>query len=131
MIALAVSTGLNVLLVIPAYKLGFSQPHILVATATCLGGAVNTLLLWRGLTREGVLRPAAGWPALLLRVLVANAVMGAMLWYLAGDLSRWTQMPFIERLWRGGGTIVLGAMVYFAMLFLLGMRQHHLRSARA
>jgi hypothetical protein len=40
------------------------------------------------------------------------------------------QMPFIERLWRGGGAIVLGAAVYFAVLFVLGMRQHHLRTAR-
>jgi putative peptidoglycan lipid II flippase len=131
LIALAVSTSLNLLLVIPAYKLGFSQPHILVATATCIGGAVNTLLLWRGLTREGVLRPSAGWRALLLRVLAANAVMGTMLWYLAGDLARWTDMPFIERLWRGGGSIVLGAVVYFATLFVLGMRQRHLRTVYA
>lgn len=130
LIALGVSTGLNVLLVIPAAKLGFPEPHILIATATCIGGAVNTILLWRGLSGEGVLRPAPGWRALLLRVLGANAVMAALLWWLAGDTLRWMQMPFVERLWRGGGAIVLGALVYFAMLYLLGMRQHHLRTVR-
>jgi putative peptidoglycan lipid II flippase len=78
-----------------------------------------------------VLKPASGWSLLLLRVLIANGVMAALLWWLAGDTLRWTAMPFIERLWRGTGGILLGAVVYFAVLFLLGMRQHHLRSARA
>lgn len=128
--ALAVTTALNVLLVIPAAKLGFSQPHILIATATCIGGAVNTVLLWRGLTGEGVLVASPGWKALLLRVLGANLVMAALLVWLAGDTARWMQMPFIERLWRGGGGIVLAAMLYFVVLAALGMRQHHLRSAR-
>jgi putative peptidoglycan lipid II flippase len=130
LIALAVSTGLNVLVVLPAHWLGFPVPHILVATATCIGAAVNTTLLWRGLRSEGVLQPTAGWKALLLRVLAANAVMGALLWWLAGDITRWMQMSFTERLWRGGGGILLGAVVYFAVLLLLGMRQHHLRSVR-
>ena len=39
-------------------------------------------------------------------------------------------MPFFERLWRGGGGILLGATVYFAVLFVLGMRPAHLRSVR-
>jgi putative peptidoglycan lipid II flippase len=130
LIALGVSTGLNVLLVIPAAKLGFPQPHILIATATCIGGAVNTILLWRGLAGEGVLKSSPGWGALLLRVLAANSAMAVLLWWLAGDTLRWMQMPFIERLWRGGGGILLGAILYFAVLFLLGMRQHHLRSVR-
>ena len=128
--ALAVTTSLNVLLVIPAAKLGFSQPHILIATATCIGGAVNTFLLWRGLSGEGVLVASPGWKVLLLRVLGANLVMGALLVWLAGDTARWMAMPFIERLWRGGGGIVLAAMLYFVVLAALGMRQHHLRSAR-
>jgi hypothetical protein len=54
--------------------------------------------------------------------------MAALLWWLAGDTLRWMQMPFTERLWRGGAAIALGAVVYFAVLLLLGMRQRHLRS---
>lgn len=129
--ALAVTTALNVLLVIPAAQLGFSQPHILIATATCIGGAVNTFLLWRGLSGEGVLRLSPGWKALLLRVLVANAAMGALLVWMAGDTARWMAMSFVERLWRGGGGIVLAALLYFAVLALVGLRQRHLRSVPA
>jgi len=62
-------------------------------------------------------------------VLAANAIMGAMLWYLAGDTAHWAAMPFVERVLRGGGGIALGAVVYFAMLYVCGMRYRHLRLA--
>ncbi len=129
--ALVVTMAINVLVALPAAKLGFSQPHILIATATCVGGLVNTVLLWRGLSAEGVLVASRGWKLLLLRVLGANLVIGGMLVWLAGDTARWMQMGFFERLWRGGGTILLAAVIYFAVLALLGMRQRHLRTARA
>ncbi|MGC4027457.1 MAG: murein biosynthesis integral membrane protein MurJ [Steroidobacteraceae bacterium] len=128
LIALACSTLLNVLVVIPASKLGLPNPHVLIATFTCTGAAVNTFLLWRGLVAEGVLRHTAVWKGFLLRVLLANIAMGALLVWLAGDTLAWAQMPFIERVWRGGGGILLGAALYFAALFLLGMRPAHLRS---
>jgi putative peptidoglycan lipid II flippase len=129
MTALGITMGINLLIVLPAAKLGFPNPHILVATATCIGAAINTLLLWRGLTREGVLVHSPGWTAFILRVLLANLLMGAMLWWLAGDAAHWVTMPFVERIVRGGGYILLGALVYFAVLFASGMRYRHLRSA--
>ena len=33
---------------------------------------MNSTLLWRGLQREGVYRPAAGWTRLLVQVTIAN-----------------------------------------------------------
>ena len=129
LIALGVSTALNVLVVIPASKLGFMNPHILIATFTCTGAALNTFLLWRGLCAEGVLRHSAVWPAFLLRVVIANVVMGGLLWWLAGDTAVWAQMPFIERVLKGAGGIGLGALVYFAVLWVSGMRYRDLRTA--
>jgi putative peptidoglycan lipid II flippase len=129
MTALGITMGLNVLVVLPAAKLGFPNPHVLIATCTCIGAAINTLLLWRGLTREGVLVHGAGWPAFVTRVVAANVVMGVLLWWLAGDTRYWTTLPFVERVLRGGGGIALGAAVYFAVLYVLGMRYRHLRSA--
>jgi putative peptidoglycan lipid II flippase len=127
--ALAVTTALNILVVIPASRMGFAYPHILIATSTCIGAALNTLLLWRGLVKEGALRPSPVWPKFLLRVLAACLVMGALLCWLAGDTLHWTQMPFFERVLRCGAGIALGAAVYFAVLFALGMRQRDLRTA--
>jgi putative peptidoglycan lipid II flippase len=127
--ALAVTMSINVLIVLPASKLGFPNPHVLIATSTCIGAALNTWMLWRGLMREGVLRLSAGWSKFLLRVLAGNAAMGALLWWLAGDTVVWAQMPFVERLLKGTGGIALGAALYFAVLYVLGMRYRHLRSA--
>jgi putative peptidoglycan lipid II flippase len=131
LLSLGVTIALNLLVVIPAAKLGFAQPHVLIATATCTGAAVNSWLLWRGLRADGVLTPSDGWPVLLLRVLAANLVMAALLRWLAGDTAQWMQMHLAERLLRCGGGILLAAAVYFAMLLLLGMRQRHLRTGVA
>jgi putative peptidoglycan lipid II flippase len=128
MTAFAVTMSLNALVVLPLSFTDFANLHILVATNTCIGAAVNTWLLWSGLRREGVLRHVAGWPVFVMRVLVANAVMGVLLVWLAGDTARWSAMGFVERIARGGGGILLGAAVYFAVLFLSGMRYRHLRS---
>jgi putative peptidoglycan lipid II flippase len=129
MISLAVTMGLNLGVVFPLSRMGFPNPHILVATNTCIGAALNTLLLWRGLKREGVLKHSAGWSTFVARVVVANLVMGAALWMLAGDTWLWANTPFLERIARGGGSILLGAALYFAVLYATGMRYRHLRSA--
>jgi len=131
MTSLAVTMSLNLFVVLPASRLGFPNPHVLIATSTCIGAALNTLLLWRGLRREGVLQHSPGWTPFVLRVIAANLVMGALLWWLAGDTRHWATMPFIERVMRGGGGIALGAVVYFAVLFVSGMRYRHLRTAAA
>ena len=81
---------------------------------------------WLG---EGVLVHAPGWMPFVARVVVSNVIMGAMLWYLAGDTAHWAAMPFLERVLRGGGGIALGAVVYFAVLYACGMRYRHLRLA--
>lgn len=131
MTALAVTMSLNLFVVLPLSRMGVPNPHVLVATNTCIGAAINAWLLWRGLRREGVLVHGAGWPAFVMRVLAANLVMGLMLWWLAGDAAGWVATPFVMRALRAGGGIALGAAVYFAVLYLAGMRYRHLRSAVA
>ena len=62
----------RLLVVLPASRMGFANPHILIATSTCIGAALNTVMLWRGLMKEGVLRPSPVWPKFLMRVVVAQ-----------------------------------------------------------
>jgi putative peptidoglycan lipid II flippase len=127
--ALACTMTLNVLVVFPAAKLGFPVPHVLLATSTCIGAAINTVLLWRGLVRAGVLRHAPGWGGFLWRVLLANLVMAVVLWGLGGDLAEWTTLHAVQRVARLAGCVVLAACVYFAVLFATGLRYQHLRAA--
>ena len=128
LIALGVNMAMNVGVALPAVKLGFPYPHILIATSTCMSAAVNTTLLWRGLARAGVYRAQAGWGALVARILLANVAMGAVLWWLGGDLAGWLELPPLHRALRLGGCIIAGAATYFAALFLAGTRLRHLRN---
>lgn len=128
LIALGCTMALNVAVVLPAAKLGFPVPHVLLATSTCIGAAINTVMLWRGLRRDGVFQPSRGWPALLARVAVANAAMGVLLVWFAGDLQQWVERGFVERVGMCAAGIVAGAAVYFATLFLLGLRYRDLRT---
>jgi putative peptidoglycan lipid II flippase len=129
LIALGANIALNVGVVLPAERYGFPVPHVLLATSTCVAAAVNTLLLWRGLRREGVYRPTPGWGAFLLRILLANVVMALVLVWLAGDLDGWLQAAPLARATRLATAIGAGAGSYFLVLYALGLRPHHLRSA--
>jgi putative peptidoglycan lipid II flippase len=128
MIALGVNIALNIALVLPAARLGFTAPHTLLATSTCISSAVNAVLLWRGLRRQGVFQPSRAWRALLPRVLAASVAMAALLWWLSGSLAQWLAYPPTERVLRCGADIVLAAAAYFAVLLLLGMRPSDLRA---
>lgn len=128
LIALAVNMGINVSVVLPAHYLGFPVPHVLLATSTCVSAAVNTILLWRGLRREGIHRPVQGWPLLLLRVVAANLAMAALLFWLAGPMQGWLEASPVQRAGRLAVCVAAGAAGYFAVLLLLGLRPRHLRN---
>lgn len=128
MIGFAVTMLVNVAVVLPAAKLGFPAPHVLLATSTCLGSAVNAWLLWRGLRRNGALHLSSVWRTLLPRVLLACAAMAALLYWLGGELPQWLAMSPLTRLARCLGLIAAAATLYFAVLLLLGLRYRDLRT---
>jgi putative peptidoglycan lipid II flippase len=131
LIALGVNMALNLALVLPAKVMGFPVPHVLLATSTCVSAAVNTVLLWRGLVKQGVYKPQPGWGVLVTRVLFANAVMAALLLWLGGDLASWLAYAPFERATRLAAFIVAAAAVYFAALWLSGMRLAQMRGGHA
>jgi putative peptidoglycan lipid II flippase len=102
---------------------------VLLATSTCISAAVNSFMLWRGLLRDGAYRPAAGWQTLLLRVLAANGAMALVLLWLAPTLESWIAAAPAVRALRLAGCIGAGALVYAAVLAVLGLRPAHLRNS--
>lgn len=126
-IALAVNMAMNVGIVLPAKWLGFPYPHVLLATSTCMSAAVNTFLLWRGLRAQGVYRPLPGWPVLLLRVGLASATMAALLWWFGHDLQAWIDLRALQRAMRLALCIAAGGAVYFAALYVAGMRPSQIK----
>ena len=125
MVALALNVGLNLAIVLPAAHAGFPAPHALLAISTSLSAALNTVLLLRGLLKAGVYSPAAGWPALMTRIVIANAVMaGALLW-MGGSLESWMAAGALARVGRCALCIGGAAALYFGTLYLMGLRYRH------
>ena len=96
--------------------------HAALTLSIGLGALLNALWLLIGLRRNSSFVAKAGWGMLLLRVLLASAAMGAVLFYAAGHWD-WTALRATP--WRRIGLMagVLGgcAVVYFATLRGLGM----------
>ncbi len=114
-VAMLVNIVLNLILVWPLAHAG-------LALATSLAAFLNAALLYRGLLRREVYRPLPGWRALALRVALAAATMTAVLWVGAGALEQWIAWGAFDRVWHLALWVVVGAVVYFAVLLGSGWR---------
>jgi putative peptidoglycan lipid II flippase len=126
--ALAVNMALNLFIVLPLALYG-NRPglHALLALNIGISAWYNAAMLYRGLRRAHVLHHAPGWRRMLFQVLAGNVLMGVFLWFVAGDTARWMAMRTLERVQWTGVLVAGGAAIYFATLYLLGMRIGHLR----
>ena len=96
--------------------------HAALTLSIGLGALLNALWLLIGLLRNRSFVAKAGWDMLLLRVLLASAAMGAVLFYAAGHWD-WTALratPWL-RIGLMAGVLSACAVVYFATLRGLGM----------
>ncbi len=130
LISLGVNIGLNVTVVLPAARMGFPAPHALLAISTSISAAVNTFLLLRGLRKADVYTPSPGWSLFVVRIVAANGVMAAALIWLGGDLESWMSAGALARVGRCAMCIGVGASLYFAALYVFGVRYRHV-AARA
>ncbi len=121
-IAMVVNMVCNVAFVVPMVMLDMSGPHMGLALATTVSSFVNSGLLLRGLWKSRVYRPGAGWLKLALQVMLANTMMFGVLWFAAGDAQAWIQASIWTRIGWLSGLIGAGAGVYFAILWLFGVR---------
>nr|BAL56681.1 virulence factor [uncultured Gammaproteobacteria bacterium] len=104
--------------------------HAGLALSTSLAACLNAWLLFVRLRRERVYRPGAGWGGFLLRVILANAVLGSGL-YFAVTSRDWPAMPGSERAWVLGLGVGVGVLVYGGCLWLGGLRPRHLVTVAA
>jgi putative peptidoglycan lipid II flippase len=96
--------------------------HAGLALSIGLASCLNAALLYRGLRRRGVFVPAAGWAGFGMRVALALAVLGVVLWFAAGADADWLTMSVGGRIGKLTLTVAAGIAAYFATLFLLGFR---------
>jgi putative peptidoglycan lipid II flippase len=127
-VSLGVNIGLNVGVVAPlVYLKRLPAPHAFLALSTGISACTNSALLYRGLRRAKMLRPRPGWGRLVTRVVLASVIMGASLWWLAGDMPHWFAMRTWDRVLHTLLCVAAGAAVYFAALFAAGVRPADLR----
>ena len=122
-VAMATNIVLSLLLIMPL-------AHVGLALAISLAACVNAGLLYRLLRKQGIYSPRSGWLAYFARVAVAGMVMGGVLWWGAGDLDSWIHTDLADRVVRLGGWVAAGALVYFSVIFTLGIRPRQLILSR-
>jgi putative peptidoglycan lipid II flippase len=102
--------------------LDLPAPHAGLALAVALGALVNASLLYRGLRQAGVYRPDPGWGAYVSQIAAGSLAMGALVWWLSGDLAVWAQWSPKVRVAHLLGIIAAGIAAYASVLFALGLR---------
>jgi putative peptidoglycan lipid II flippase len=102
--------------------------HVGLAAATALAAFVNAALVYRALVVTGAYQAGAGWLQFLTRIAVATAAMSVAVWLLNPRLSVWLEWGVVDRATRCMGLIAIGAGIYLAMLWALGMRWRSLRT---
>ncbi|WP_147695635.1 murein biosynthesis integral membrane protein MurJ [Vogesella mureinivorans] len=96
--------------------------HAGLSLSIGLGACLNAGLLYYQLRKHAIYQPAAGWPAFLLKLLLAVAVMAATLLALQHVLPinwhghSWQRVMWLTLL------VTAGAVAYFAALLAMGIR---------
>ncbi|AMF98385.1 murein biosynthesis integral membrane protein MurJ [Vibrio harveyi] len=102
--------------------------YVGLAIATALSAFVNMALLYRGLHIAGVYQVTKRTVLFIIRLMIAGAAMvAAILWQLE-DMSVWLDWSFAHRSGVLGMLIALGAGVYLAVVFSLGVRLKDLKA---
>ena len=126
-VSLLANIVLNVVIVVPMLRAGVVGAHAGLALATALAAMLNAGLLYRGLRRDGVYQPVAGWGRLLVQVFAANACMAALLVWLAGGLDGWLAVDALHRAGWLALCVAGGLAVYVLALLAAGLRPGDLR----
>lgn len=96
--------------------------HAGLALAIGLGACLNAGLLFYKLRSQNIYNPQPGWTVFFLKILIALAIMGTVLWLLSGTELSWLEDSAIQRTRRLTEVILAGAGSYFAALWTLGFR---------
>lgn len=126
-IAMAANMVMNVIFVVPMVKLGWDAPHVGLALATSISAFINAGLLFLGLKKAGIYSPQSGWMKLFFQATLAVCVMGGLIFAVSGEFSFWLTATASQRILQLSWIIPVGAVSYFAVLWLSGLRFSQLR----
>ena len=99
--------------------------HIGLAVATSLSATFNAGFLYFGLRKQGVFIPSPGWFKFGLQIVVACTAMSLILLWQLPAVREISGTSVMVRIGMLSQYILSGAVVYFGMLFVTGMRVRH------
>ncbi len=117
MLAMFSNMALNAMLIYPLAHAG-------IALATSLAAILNSSFLFYFLRVRGFYVARDGWKLFTLRIVMTNMVLGVWLWFGSGDVQDWITHDVIWRLTHLAFLLVSAVVIYFAMLWLSGIRLH-------
>jgi len=127
LIALGSTMTMNLLIVVPWAWFGGAAPHAGLAATTSLGSVINAGLLYRGLRRDGVLRPGSGWGRFLLQVAVATGTMAVLVGTFSPPTADWLEAGLWTRCLWLAAAVCGGGLAYAVALLAVGIRPRDLR----
>jgi len=126
-IAMVSNMAMNIAFVVPLVMLDYEAPHIGLALATSLSAYINAMLLYSGLRDNGIFTPQSGWSAWVFRIVIASTAMAAVVLWLNPSATQWSDWSLTGRLTNLAIIIISGALTYFIMLWLQGLRPNQLK----
>jgi putative peptidoglycan lipid II flippase len=122
-IAMASNMVFNLIFAIPYGYVG-------LAIATSLSGTLNMALLYYTLAKRNIYRLSPVTVQLIIKVLLASALMVAALWYAQGHVT-WAATAFTYRLGVVSGYLSIALVVFATALYVFGVRPAHFSSPAA
>jgi putative peptidoglycan lipid II flippase len=122
-----VKIGVFTLVTTQLMNLAFIFPlrHAGLALSIGLAACLNAGLLFRTLRKRNHYQPQSGWRRFGLQLGASLILLGVSLWLSAGDTAWWLAASGTDRGVRLAWVVALGVAVYFAALWLGGVRPHH------
>ncbi len=108
--------------IVLAVILVFPLKHAGLALATSLTSSLNAGLLFWTIRRDNHYQPGNGWVIFWLRLIFANVTLALFLWLTAADLAVWFGWSSHVRVWHLATSCVGAVLVYFACLWVSGMK---------
>lgn len=96
--------------------------YVGLAMATTLSATLNAWMLYQGLKQQGIYKiPVKTW-YYMARIIVSALVMAGVVYYLSPSFDYWLTLSFSAQVSKLVMCIGLGALSYFASLYMFGMR---------
>ncbi len=109
----------NILLnLILAYYFG----HVGLAVATSISALINASLLYYFLLKQSIFKFSTAFYKMLYKVILASIIMVVYIYYSASSIDNYLQSSMMERVIMTSETIIISALIYFSILYILGVR---------